>query len=120
MICGAVETVCVCGDAVSPSVLTAEVETAEHTCVLLCCGGRVKQYLSELLLLLDETGDLEMGRMPCQAAQLSHKWLFNGWKEPRHTRIGAEVSTDVHLAMASRKRQKQREKANERFSVFKH
>lgn len=40
-------------------------------------------------------GDLEMGRVPCQPAQLSHKWLFNGWKDPRHFQIWAEASTDV-------------------------
>lgn len=53
----------------SLSVLTAAVGTAEHTCMLLCCTARVKQYLSELSLLLDEPGgDLETGRMPHQLA----------------------------------------------------
>lgn len=94
---------------ISLSVLTAAVGTAEHTCILLCCAARVKQYLSKLSLLLDEPGDLETAE--CHTSQLNCD--INGSLMGGRTHVIAKSELrdpkDVICGEASCTRQKERE-----------
>ncbi len=94
----------------SLSVLTAAVGTAEHTCILLCCAVRVKQYLSISALLLDEPRGISK-RAECHTSQLNRDINGSLMGGRSHVIAKSELRDpkDVICGEASCTRQKERD-----------